>query len=520
MKKAKRIVALLLVLVMLLGAFTACGDTGSKDKEKEQTPTTSYRDDITVVFESPVSTYDRYKAGTETTPAQRVWLVMFDRLVDSVDGKIVPMLATEWHTDDYKVYTLKLRNDVTFHDGNKFTADDVVYTMERGKEAVGTNLNSLFARYVDKAEAISDYEVKITLTNPHLEFLDVLSLPYASIISRKACEADPEKGLAVGTGPWALKDFVSSESVTLERYDNYWGEKAKAKTLKFVYVKEQASRMLMLETGEAQAVFGTSYAADYPVLESDDRYVSYPYVLKNMIYVSFNMTNPITGDLNFRKAVASVIDRQKFVDISLSGSGVPYTDGAYWPTSVEFRDNSIPQIPLDVEKAKEYLKASCYNGEEVTLSASTAQCVSDAQILQEALKAIGVNAVVNKTDGPGLVTLANATNNKSMIVLNLFTWPLGPSSIAGAYMPGAGDNRASYSNQEVADLLTKAQIETNDAEREKLYKQVQKIEAEEIPYIATYARRDVMGALKGVDGVRFSADGFHRMAGIYMIETK
>lgn len=517
MKKVKRIVALILAVVMLMCTFTACGEKGEKQPEQQQAET-KYRDDITVVFESPVSTLDRYKAGTETTPAQRVWLVLFDRLLEKEDDKIVPMLATEWHTDDYQVYTFKLRDDVTFHDGNKFTADDVVYTFERGKEAIGTNLYSLFARYIDTVEATSEYEVKVTLTNPHLEFLDVLTLPYASIISRKACEADAEKGLGIGTGAWALKNFVSSESVTLERFDNYWGEKALAKTLTFKYIKEQAARMLMLETGEAQAIFGASYTADYPTLENDERYVAYPYVLKNMIYVSFNMTNPITGDLNFRKAVASVIDRQKFVNISLNGSGVPYTDGAYWPTSVEFRNTDLPIIPYDVAKAKEYLAQSSYKGEEVTLSASTAQCISDAQVLQEALKDIGINAVVNKTDGPGLVTLANATNNKSMIVLNLFTWPLGPSSIAGAYMTGAGDNRASYSNPEIDELLTKAQVETNDAERERLYKEVQRIEAEEIPYVATYARRDVMGAVKGVDGVKFSADGFHRMAGIYMIE--
>ena len=514
---AKRILAVLLVLAMVF-SMAACGE--KKESKKEEGPTATYREDITVVFESPVSTLDRFKAGTETTPAQRVWLVLFDRLIEKEDGKLVPMLATEWKTDDYQEFTFKLRDDVTFHNGEKFKADDVVYTFERGKEAVGTNLYSLFARYIDKVEATSDYEVKITLTTPYVEFLEALTLPYASILNRKACEADPEKGLGVGSGPWALKDFVSSESVTLERNENYWGEKAVSKNLKFVYIKEQATRMLMLETGEAQAIFGASYTADYPTLENDDRYVAYPYVLKNMIYVSFNMTNPITGDINFRKAVASVIDRQKFVNISLNGSGVPYTDGAYWPTSVEFRNNDLPIIPLDVAKAKEYLAQSCYKGEEVTLSASTAQCISDAQVLQEALREIGINATVNKTDGPGLVTLANATNNKSMIVLNLFTWPLGPSSIAGAYLTGSGDNRASYSNKTVDELLAKAQLETNAAEREKIYKEVQRIEAEEIPYIATYARRDVMGAVKGVDGVKFSADGFHRMAGIYMEEAK
>ncbi|MBR6237273.1 MAG: hypothetical protein IKR16_06000, partial [Firmicutes bacterium] len=222
--------------------------------------------------------------------------------------------------------------------------------------------------------------------------------------------------------------------------------------------------------------------------------------------------------LNFRKAVASVIDRQKLVQKSLNGYGIPYTDGTYWPMDVEFRNNDIPIIPLDIEKAKEYLAQSSYKGEEVTISASSANCVSDAQVLQEALVAIGVNAKVNKTDGPGLVALSPYDNNKSMIIANLFSWPLGPGSIAGAYMPGSGDNRASYNNPKVAELLEKAQVETNDAEREKIYKEIQALEAEDIPYIGLYARKDLLGALKGVDGVRLSPDGFHRLAYIYMVE--
>lgn len=524
MKKVKCILSVLLALVMVFG-LAACGNTPANNTPANNTPANNgssaepkYKEEITVVMESAVPTTDRFKAGTETTVAQRLWLVLFDRLIDKVDGKFVPMLATEWHTDDSKVFTFKLRDDVVFHNGEKFKADDVVYTYERAKTAVGANIYSLFARYIDKIEAVSDYELKITLNAVNVEFLDVLTLPYASVLNRKACEDDPEKGLGIGTGPWVLKEFVSGEYSKMERNENYWGEKPKTKKLTFQTVKEQATRMLKLETEEAQAAFGTSYTADYPTLESDDRFVAFPIVLKNMLYFSFNMTDPITSDLNFRKAVASVIDRQKLVQKSLNGYGIPYTDGTYWPMDVEFRNNDIPIIPLDIEKAKEYLAQSSYKGEEVTISASSANCVSDAQVLQEALVAIGVNATVNKTDGPGLVALSPYDNNKSMIIANLFSWPLGPGSIAGAYMPGSGDNRASYNNPKVAELLEKAQVETNDAEREKIYKEIQALEAEDIPYIGLYARKDLLGALKGVDGVRLSPDGFHRLAYIYMVE--
>ena len=169
MKKVKCILSVLLALVMVFG-LAACGNTPANNTPANNTPANNgssaepkYKEEITVVMESAVPTTDRFKAGTETTVAQRLWLVLFDRLIDKVDGKFVPMLATEWHTDDSKVFTFKLRDDVVFHNGEKFKADDVVYTYERAKTAVGANIYSLFARYIDKIEAVSDYELKITL---------------------------------------------------------------------------------------------------------------------------------------------------------------------------------------------------------------------------------------------------------------------------------------------------------------------------------------------------------------------
>ena len=520
MKKVKRVLSLILVLVMLAGVLTACGtpanNTPSNVPDNGNAAEAKYKEDITIIMDGSLPSLNRFQTGVETNACQRLNWCLFDRLLYEDDnGELKASLATDWSTDDGLVYTFKLRNDVVFHNGEKFKADDVVYTLERARDASGTTMNTYIGKYIDHVEAVSDYEVKVYLNTVYSGFLKTMSIPYASISNRKACEADPEQGMAVGTGPWKLVNYVANESVKMERNEEYWGEKPKTKTLTWKFVKEALSRMLMLEKGEVQAALGLSSTADWPVIEKDDHYEFISGINGGVNYVCFNMTNPITGDINFRKAVASVIDRDNYVETGYNGYATAFTDGAYWSLAVPGRNSSIPIIPKDAAKAKEYLAASNYKGEEVTISVSTTTAgnVTVAQLLQEALIGIGVNAKVNQTDASGLAALTMYGENKSMIVINIQPWPLGAMNLTAVFTPGVADNRASYSNDKVTELLQKVVVEIDDAKRDEMFKEIQ-----DLAYVPIFCRTDGIGALKGVGGIRMQPSGFHDVSYIYMTE--
>ena len=511
--KTRRILAVILAAIMIFSLAGVCMAEQSEGDVK-------YREEITIGYDIAIVSLNRFNPGMDGTSYQRSYLLLWDRLTDSTaEGEVIPMLATEWSTEDYKTWNFKLRDDVYFTNGEQLTADDVVYTFEKATEAIGTSTYDNMGRNFESAEIISDFELNITLQNVDVDFAYCLSLPTTGIINRKACEEDFETGVSVGSGPWILDNIVSGDSATFVRNENYWGEVPVTKKLVCKYIAEEAARLMMLENDEVQVALGCNFQSDYPYIEQNpDKFEVFDCITGDPAYVAFNMNDPITGDLNFRKAVASVIDRETYVAVSRNGYGIPCTTGAFWGYEAEYWNDEIPVLPLDYDAAKEYLAASSYNGEEVTITCALPNCISDAQMLQEALKSIGVNAVLNQTDTAGMNSTATYSNNTAQIIVYLYSWPGRASSARSVLYPEAATNRASYNNPEVAELLDQAGATLDEAEREAIYKQVQEIVAEDLPYVCTYYNRTIIGARKGVGGLEMRTNQHHRLANIYMIE--
>ena len=108
--------------------------------------------------------------------------------------------------------------------------------------------------------------------------------------------------------------------------------------------------------------------------------------------------------------------------------------------------------------------------------------------------------------------------NKSMLVINSQPWPLGAMNLTSVFAPGVADNRASYSNDKVTELLQKVVVEIDEAKRDAMFKEIQALEAEDLAYLPMYCKTDAFGALKGVGGIRMQPSGFHDVSYIYMIE--
>jgi peptide/nickel transport system substrate-binding protein len=527
MKAFKRSASAILCLVMCLSILAGCGDRGDSDASASQpegadTETAAeptYREDLTVILDNnKLASIDIHNPAANLLPVRWVCNLMFNTLVKLEDGEYKPSLATSWETDDWQNFTFRLRDDVVFHNGEKFTADDVVFTFERAQEiATGTQAFDNL-KDIETMTAVDDHTVQFTTANIDVEFLFKLSNVYTSIMNRKAVEEDAENGIYVGTGLWMLSDFAANDYAKFAVNTNYWGESTPTKTLTLKYVAELPARLIQLENDEAQACFQLD-ASDYAYVMSDDRFATDTITVNSVQYIAFNMNDPLLRDVNFRKAVASALNRQDMINAAQGGYGVAPPDGSFWGVTTMYRNTDIPLLPNDLDAAKEFLAASSYKGESVEIVAANADIVLHTQIIQAELKAIGINAEIFQTDANGLTAYSKYEDNKAQMTSYVGPFNSSASSVRSFLYPGSAANRASYNNSGVTELLDKVTVTGDENEREQIYKDIQSIVAEDLPYIALYHRINVFTSLAGVSGIKLSPDTTHDIAYICMVNN-
>ena len=553
MKKMKKITAILLALVLCL-ALAACG--GNKDEVStggaeqpastgsESTPAApggnapaatagesavlpgqaieapegaKFADSIVIQLEMPNTVVDPLHPSGGGGGQVLVYRCVMDTLISrTIDGDFLPDLATEWSTDDYQTYHFKLRDDVTWHNGQKFTAQDIadtVFVAER--DGVGSNGYETW-RDVKEVNIINDYEVEIVLNNVNVDFFFLLSLPVGSIVNKAARDADPVMGAMVGTGTYIVTEFASGgDAMTMVRNENYWGEPAITETIYLRFTPETVARAIMLENGEADICLSVGIE-DYPRFVDNPDYTIYYYIhiLGWVLYM--NDQNPITGDINFRKAVAYALN---FDDIAIAATGdwaVSTTDGALWGYGTEFRNTDVPKLKQDVELAKQYLADSNYDGSEVQIMAGIPPNISCQDLIAEQLAAIGIKTSLFNTDNSIIISMDQFTPETQMIN-GVAPFSLSAVSCRNMFLPTGGANRGKYTNQQVIDLLATAPSILDAKEREAVYKQVQQLVFDDYTQLSMFYRAKPITALSSIGGIITSSDDSHDFRYVFKV---
>lgn len=538
----KKTICLLLIALLLLGSLAGCGEkapaTSSNNSvtEKDVAKTdmevgnanvevgikidkdatdVKYKDSLKIIVDNTqMSVLDpaHSLAGGQGTVMNAACI--YDTLVANDNGTMVPDLALSWDIVDNKDFTFKLREDVKFHNGEPFTADDVLFTYEHAMAQMSGTAFTRFS-YVDTVEVVDEHTVTFHLKNPNSDFLLYLYSPNLSILNREACESNPETGAYIGTGAWIVDEFVADEYSKLHVNENYWGEVPVTKNLTFMKVNEEATRYMMLMNDEVDVAFGCS-PADFDSIRDDPNFELYTYVIVNMFYVGFNLTDPMMQDLNFRKCVSCLIDRDAIIWGTRYGYAKASPSGAFWGYSTLYRNMDLPLQGYDVEKAKEYLAASSYNGEEIEITTWNVGAEM-AQMLQSELMQIGVNAKINQTDNAGFGARTKYGANEGQIIINGGNWNNYPSAAAPFYAEGSSTNKTSVCNPEITKLFDTAISTTDEAEKEACYKEIQRISYEECMYIPTTSIQHGVGAAKDVGGIILTEENAHDLSHLFRV---
>ena len=451
---------------------------------------------------SPTLTND----SASSAAMAQMYETLFNRNPET--NEIEPRLAVSYENPDDLTWVIKLREGVKFHDGTDFNAEAVKFTFDRLVDPeIAAPRASLLAS-VASVEVEDEYTVVIKTHAPDGLFLANLTHDNSAIISPAAVKKyGTLMKNPVGTGPFKFKNMVSGDSLTMERFDDYWGGPAKIDEIVFRVIPEAATRVAMLETGEVDFIDSIP-PEQLPRLEfnPDIKVVKSPGT--PIRYVSFNFDKEPFDNLLVRQAIAHAINTEDIVSV-MDGLGIR-SGGIIGPMVFGYKPE-IEEVayPYDPEKGKELLaKAGFPNGFKTTIWTTNASdnYVRDAQIIQAQIKKIGIDADIKVLDWAAYLTITR-DGEQDMFLLGWsnLTQDGGGLAFPNLHSSNAGSsNRTFYRNAEADRLIDLTMVTTNQEERLELLHAVNEFVVKDIAWIPLWHQVNVIAMRSNIEGLVMS----------------
>ena len=300
-----------------------------------------------------------------------LWMQLFDTLLyqDPRDQTITPGLAERWEvSEDGRVYTFHLRQDVKFHDGTPLDAAAVKFTFDRILDPSNPGISRQQLAEVQSAEVVDDYTVRVTLRNPQPIFPLRLTRPHTSIVSPSAVRALGAEEFGrqpVGSGPFILQEWVPGDRFVLRRNPDYhWGPPfakhpgpAYLDTLTIRVIPEASVRAAALDSGEVDAIEFVPPQELQRLKDSSAYRVLTTKRAGGPIVLHLNVELPPTDDLAVRRALLVGVDRETINQTAYLGAQFPAL-GFLQPQMYGYDASLEPRFAYDPEAAKRLLDAA------------------------------------------------------------------------------------------------------------------------------------------------------------------
>jgi peptide/nickel transport system substrate-binding protein len=450
---------------------------------------------------------------------RQVMASLYDKLVDiDENGEIVPMLAKSYDvSDDGKVYTFHLRDGIKFHDGTEFNAEAAKYNLERYQEE--DSVRSTEVEPIESVEAVDEYTVRVTLSEPFAPFLAVLTDRAGIMASPKAIEEnngriskDP-----VGTGPFKFVERVRGDHITVEKNPDYWREGLpKIDKIEYRGIDDENVQYQNLQSGELDIIDSIPLVEFKELQESGDYNVS---IEPGLGYqgVFLNVTQPPFDNKQLRQAVYRLVDREAIVKAVLRDVGGEAGNSPFSEQSWAYSEESDSYPERSVEEAKALLEeAGEPDGFSFTLKTDPSPINQQiGQVIQNNLKPAGIDVKLEQEEFGTL--LDDSTNGNFQALFLGWSGRIDPDLNIYDFTVTNGDfNDSGYSNPEVDKLLNEARITSDRDRRKELYGQVMEILHEDVPYVYLYHNNQTtdFAMQPTVQGFEPYPDGILRLAGV------
>lgn len=424
----KKLLSLILALAMVF-CLAACGGSGddTEDPAGEVDTKVLYH----AVNTEPYITLD---PSVEYSNGIMVLQNVYETLThyNPETGEVEPLLATSWESnEDGTVWVFQLRDDVTFHDGSKMTAQQVVNSFNRTME-LGQGGAYIWDAVLEsnggKVEATGEYEVTITCGYPVAVDL-ITSAGYAAyVMSDSVIEQSTEwfnDGNDGGTGPYTIAQ-ASGDTVVLKAYEGYRGgwNDSQYKNIMLRQVPESSARRQMMETGECQITSELSNTDLAAMQQLTDKVYTQQFETFNNIIMFLNTQTEPCNNADFRRALAYAFPYEETVNEVLKGNANQSTGMV--PEGLWGHSDEVFQYSCDLEKAAEYLEKSGVDTEgltiDVTYISSYDEYASALQIFQSNLRQLGINLELRGMEWDQQWAQAQNTDPENRQDLFIFIW--------------------------------------------------------------------------------------------------
>ena len=429
------------------------------------------------------------------------------------DGNLVEAVASTYTvSDDATVYTFTLRDGVKFHNGESVTAEDVKYSIDRCADT--TNGAPLVSAYsiIKEVNVVDDKTVEVVLTEPNTEFLSYMTTAIVPA-SVEDLDANP-----IGTGPFKFVSRSPQENVIIEKNEDYWGEKAHLDKVEFKIVSDADMLVTNLKGGSIDMALRLT-SGQAAQLTDGFNIEEGTMNLVQAMYLN-NAVKPL-DDVRVRKALCYAIDKDEIMQMMADGKGVKVGSSMY-PGLKKYFDESLSEYyKRDVEKAKELLKEAGYPDGfdlEIQVCGADKPHVDTCQVIAEQLKAIGVNVKINTIEWEAWLENVYAGRDFAATVVGVDATNLSARAMLERFTSDAPDNFINFSNEKYDELFKEAIAETDDNKKTELYKEMEKILAEEAANVYIQDLANLVAVSDKFGGYEFYPLYVQDMSKMFMVE--
>ncbi|SHM40472.1 ABC transporter substrate-binding protein [Roseibium suaedae] len=490
-----------------------------------------------------------YTSGTTFDASSKP---VYNRLVEFKRGttEVLPGLAESWDvSEDGLEYTFHLRKGVKFHTTGFFTptrefnADDVLFSFERQLKkdnpwheytqgAAWEYFDSMsMPSLIKEIVKVDDYTVKFVLNRPEAPMIANLAMDFASIFSAEYAaqlDAAGKKEMLnqepVGTGPFSFVGYQKDAVIRYQAFADYWGGKQPIDNLIFAITTDAAVRLQKLKAGECN-VMPYPAPADIADIKADSNLTMMEQQGLNVGYLAYNTKQAPFDKPEVRKALNHAINKQAILDAVFQGSGQA-AKNPIPPTMWSYND-AIEDDAFDLDLAKKMLEEAGVKDLSMKIWAMPVQRPYNpnarrmAEVMQADFAKIGVTVEIVSYEWGEYLNRSKAEDRDGAVLLGWTGDNGDPDNFLGVLLGCdgvGGSNRAQWCNKDFEDLIQKAKVVSDKAERTKLYEEAQVVFKKEAPW-ATIAHSVVFMPMSSkVSGYVMDPLGGHWFDGVDIAE--
>jgi len=456
---------------------------------------------------NPVNLDPRF--ATDAYSARAIQILFNSLVGKDTRSELVPELAERWEIPDDTTYIFYLRKGVKFHDGSELTASDVKYTFDALLNPEFKSPKRGSYEKIKTIEVLDPYTVKFTLTEPFAPFLTnmVLGIVPQHVAEKMGRDFSQHP---VGTGPFQLKAWLPDEQLEFTAFPEYFEGRAKVDRIVYKIVPDDTVRFLELKKGTLDLVQNAIPPEVIPLVRKTKGLKILTADGTNVAYLGFNLRDPILKEKKVRQAIACALNRNSIISYLLKDLAKPAT-GLLAPSNWAYEPN-VPRYPYDKGLAKKLLDEAGYldpDGDGPSPRFNLTYKTSENQLrkrigeaLQYQLKEVGIQVVLKSYEWGTFFSDITKGNFQTYTLEwvgitepDIFYYIFHSSNV-----PPRGANRGQYVNPELDKLLEEGRRTLDLEKRKALYSQVQKILAEDLPYVFLWYGTHVVVARDRVQG--------------------